>query len=89
MILTKYELKQKKERLQKELAEVNAKLEKLNKTLQLDNNEKPFSKYTIGEMENLLDCSEKAYNWLSENKDKNIYDFNATQPTANKVVLDR
>lgn len=87
--MTKYELQQKRDRLQKELKEVTAQLEKMNKVLSLDNNEKPFSKYTLGETNDLFDISEKAYNWFIENKDKNIYDYNATVPKANRIVLER
>lgn len=86
---TKYELQQKRDRLQKQLNEVNEALEKMNKTLCLDNNEKPFSKYSISEMSDLLDCSEMAYNWLNENKDKSIIDFNNSQPKAYRVVLEK
>lgn len=87
--MTKYELQQKRDRLQKELKEVTVQLEKMNKVLSLDNNEKPFSKYTLGETNDLFDISEKAYIWLVENKDKNIYDYNATVPTANRIVLEK
>jgi hypothetical protein len=87
--MTKYELKQKKERLQKQLEEVNKELERMSKTLLLKDNEKPFSKYTISEMNNLCEISEKAFNWMNENKDKNIYDYNALQSKDNKIPLEK
>lgn len=87
--MTKYELKAKRERLIKQLNEVDSLLEKMNKSLCLDNNEKPFSKYTLRETNDLLDINEKAYNWLSENKEKSICDYNRVHPKAENVSLEK
>lgn len=90
MRLTKELLMNQKALLEKQLEEVNMKIEALPKTLKLRDNEMPFKHWSIAERQNLFDISEEAYEYLHANQDKTIEDVNYLQITDEaQIVLER
>ena len=79
--MTKKELLFKQEQLQKQL-------EKYDTAFNIHDNEKPYKKYTIAECSQLYEISKRAYEWLNENPQNNILDYNAQCPVAYRVLLE-
>lgn len=50
---------------------------------------KPFKKYTVNELNQLYNISEKAYEWSRENADSNIYDYNLMAIKEDRIILAR
>lgn len=86
--MTKKELLFKQEQLQKQLAEVQQQLEKYETAFCINQPGKPYKKYNIAEMNELYSISKRAYEWLNENPQNNILDYNAQCPIAYRVLLE-
>lgn len=87
--MTKLELQQKQEYYRRKLNEINAELERMDKVFTIHDKEKPFRKYSVIEMNELFDISQDAFNWLSENNENNILDYNAQASKDKQVNFDR
>lgn len=85
--MTKAELKYKVDYYYKKYMEFQKQLEKMDKAFEIYDMEKPFKDYTIAEMQLLTDISEKAYEWSRENPNSNIYDYNTSANTNEKIAL--
>ena len=86
--MTKKELLFKQEQLQKQLAEVQQQLEKYETAFSINQPGKPYKKYNIAEMNELYSISQRAYEWLTENQQQSIIDYNAQCPVAYRVLLE-
>lgn len=86
--MTKKELLFKQEQLQKQLADVQKQLEKYDTAFNINDNEKPYKKYSIAECSQLYEISKRAYEWLNENPQNTILDYNAQCPVAYRVLLE-
>lgn len=90
-IMTRFEAEQKVTYYRKKLNEYQKILDNMDKVFDIQDFSKPFRKYSIGELQALLEVSEKAYEWSreKENADYNIYDYNLSTPKADNVTLAR
>ena len=60
-----------------------------NNTLKLRDNDLPFAKWSIEELQNLNNVNETAYNWFRDGRlDQTISDFN-TSHYSSQVMLDK
>ena len=90
MAYTKAQLENmRKEYLQK-IADIDTQLEAIgNNTLKLKGDkEKPFTKYSIAERQNLYNINQNAYELLAAHKDESVLDYNTLQTAANRVILE-
>lgn len=90
MRYTKKELEDKVAYYKKKTAEYQQMIDSLdNNVLDMEDFEKPFIKYNLSELSELLRISDSAYEFsqLEENKSKNIYDYNAQATDDSAVVL--
>lgn len=89
--MTKFEAQQKVNYYRKKLEEYQAILDDMEKVFDIDDFNKPFRKYSINDLQALLDVSEKAYEWSreEENKDATIYDYNLQVCAAARITLAR
>lgn len=89
--MTRLEAQQKVEYYRKKLNEYQAVLDKMDAVFDIQDFNKPFRKYTIDELQRLLDVSEKAYEWSreEENANSNIYDYNLLSPKEDRITLAR
>lgn len=87
--MTKFEVQQKVAYYRKKLEEYQAILDDMEKVFDIDDFNKPFRKYSINDLQALLDISEKAYEWSreEENKDATIYDYNLQACAAERIIL--
>lgn len=89
-MMTKKEVQQKIEYHIKKAMEYKKELERMSMVLDLKGEmDKPFNKYDMQEMNQLLTMNEKAFNWLNQNKEKNIYDWNYLMGETEQVPLAR
>ena len=86
--MTKQELLFKQEQLQKQLEDIRTQLEKFDTAFNINQPAKPYKKYALYEINQLYSISERAYNWLNDNQDKSILDYNKQCPNAYKVLLE-
>ena len=86
--MTKKELLWKQEHLQKQLADVQKQLEAYDTAFNINDTAKPYKKYSIAECSQLYEISKRAYEWLNENPQQSIIDYNAQCPTAYRVLLE-
>lgn len=87
MKLTKEVLLSQKAQIEKELDELNKRIEALPPTLKLRNAEMPFKRWSIAERQNLFDISQDAYDYLSANQEKTIGDFNYLQVVEEAQIM--
>lgn len=87
--MTRLEAQQKVEYYRKKLNEYQAVLEQMDRVFDIPDFNKPFKKYNINELQQLLDCSEKAYEWSLENGESNIYDYNLLSMKEDRITLAR
>lgn len=87
--MTKFEAEQKVAYYRKKLEEYQAILDDMEKVFDIDDFNKPFRKYSINDLQALLDVSEKAYEWSreEENIDATIYDYNLQACAAERITL--
>lgn len=87
--MTRLELQQKQEYYRRKLNEINTELDRMDKVFTIHDKEKPFRKYTLIEMRELSDVSMDAYEWLNENKEMSVLDYNAQASKEKQVNFDR
>lgn len=86
--MTKRELLAKQDYLQKQLADVNRQLEMMETAFSIKDTTKPFSKYSLCEINELYAISPKAYDYLSENRNETILDYNRQSAKDYRVLLE-
>lgn len=87
--MTRLEAQQKVEYYRKKLNEYQAVLDQMDRVFDIPDYNKPFKKYSIDELQKLLDCSEKAYEWSLENRESNIHDYNLLSMKEDRITLAR
>lgn len=89
--MTRLEAQQKVEYYRKKLNEYQAVLDQMDRVFDIPDFNKPFRKYSIGELQALLEVSEKAYEWSreEENANSNIYDYNLISAKEDRITLAR
>lgn len=89
--MTKNEVLLKISYYQDKLKEYQNIYDKMTAVFEIKDMKKPFYKYDISEMSALNDISEKAFAWSrkAENREKNIYDYNAEAPKDERIDLAR
>lgn len=85
--MTKSDLEFKIQQTRKQLAKYEEELKKMNEVFYIDDKEKPFKKWTISEQNQLYNIKNQAWQWLSENKDSSILDYNKNQIKKENQVL--
>ena len=74
--MTKIELENKIKKLREQLTKAEEELEKMNTVFYIDNKYKPFIKWNIKEQQDLYNINQKAWEWLTNNKECSIIDYN-------------
>lgn len=89
MVMTKAEVKQKVDYHSRKLAEYKKELERMETAFEISDMNKPFRKYTINDLQALLEVSQKAYEWSREEENRNatIYDYNLQAYVEDRVLL--
>ena len=89
--MTQFEAKQKAQYYYEKYQEYQRILDKMEAVFDIPDFNKPFRKYTIDELQKLLDVSEKAYEWSreEENANSNIYDYNLLSAKEDRITLAR
>ena len=88
MAYTKKQLEDRRTELLKEVSAIEKELEQIgDNTLKLQYKHKPFSKWSIGEWNQLLLLNPTAYDWFSKHKDATVDDYNASHYSAQKIIL--
>lgn len=85
--MTKNELEFKIKRLREQLKNAEAELEKMNAVFYIDDKEKPFKKWSINEQQELYKINIKAWEWLCDNKDSTILDYNENTIKKEELVI--
>lgn len=87
--MTKLEAQQKAKYYYEKWQEYQAVLDKMDMVFDIQDFNKPFRKYSIGELQALLEVSEKAYEYSRENGESNIYDYNLLSAKEDRITLAR
>lgn len=78
-----FKIRQTRELLQK----YEKQLADMETVFYIDDKEKPFRKWTIKEQHELYQINSKAWEWLTENTESNILDYNNNQIKKENEVL--
>lgn len=87
--MTRLEAQQKVKYYYDKWQEYQSVLDKMDAVFDIQDFNKPFRKYSIEELQRLLNVSEKAYDYSRENQDSNIYDYNLMALKEDKITLAR
>lgn len=87
--MTLLEAQQKAKYYYEKWQEYQKQVEKMETAFDIQDMNKPFKKYTVGELNQLYNISEKAYEWSRENADSNIYDYNLMALKEDRIILSR
>lgn len=85
--MTLLEAQQKAKYYYQKWQEYQKEVERMETAFDISDMNKPFKKYTINETQQLYNISEKAYEWMLENKDANIYDYNLMALKEDRIIL--
>lgn len=85
--MTLLEAQQKAKYYYQKWQEYQKEVERMETAFDIHDMNKPFKKYTINEIQQLYNISEKAYEWMQENQDSNIYDYNLMALKEDKIIL--
>lgn len=86
--MTKLELEYKIQRLKEQLAKYQEQLDNMNTVFYINDNNKPFQKWSMKEQNDLYSINQVAWEWLTNNKECSIIDYNDnTIKQEHKVLL--
>ena len=87
--MTLFEAQQKAQYYYNKWQEYQKEVERMETAFDIADLNKPFRKYTVAELSELYNISEKAYDWSRENADNNIYDYNLLATKDDRIILAR
>lgn len=87
--MTLFEAQQKAQYYYNKWQEYQKEVERMETAFSIADMNKPFRKYTVAELSQLFNISDKAYEWSRENADSNIYDYNLLAPKDDRIILAR
>lgn len=87
--MTLFEAQQKAQYYYNKWQEYQKEVERMETAFDIADLNKPFRKYTVAELSQLYNISEKAYDWSRENADSNIYDYNLLATKDDRIILAR
>lgn len=87
--MTLFEAQQKAQYYYNKWQEYQKEVERMESAFDIADLNKPFRKYTVAELSQLYNISEKAYDWSRENADNNIYDYNLLATKDDRIILAR
>lgn len=87
--MTLFEAQQKAQYYYNKWQEYQKEVERMETAFDIADLNKPFRKYTVAELSQLYNISEKAYDWSRENADNNIYDYNLLATKDDRIILAR
>lgn len=87
--MTLFEAQQKAQYYYNKWQEYQKEVDRMETAFDIADLNKPFRKYTVAELSQLYNISEKAYDWSRENADNNIYDYNLLATKDDRIILAR
>lgn len=85
--MTKFDLEFKIKQTRELLQKYEKQLADMETVFYIDDKEKPFKKWSIKEQSELYQINSKAWEWLTENTENNILDYNNNQVKKENEVL--
>ena len=87
--MTKQELIIKQGDLLRELAKVERDLQRYDRTLDIEDKNRPFCNWTLLDTAALFDYDAEIYNYFTEHPQMSITDYNAGQPIEERIKLEK